>query len=143
MSTVDILLVEDNPLDTRATLNAARKLQMGESIRTVADGQRALDYLRQPPTSSPTPGLVLLDLNLPGKDGHDVLREIRSDPVLAAIPVVILTSSAELNDIRTAYSSGANAYVTKPTGLDGWLTVLSTINDFWLSVAQLPMQFSF
>lgn len=139
---VDILLVEDNPLDTKATLNAAKKLDITESIRTVADGQRALDYLRTPSETSQIPTLVLLDLNLPGKDGHDVLREIRSDPALSAIPVVILTSSVAEADIQSAYSSGANAYVQKPSGLDDWVSVLSTINDFWLSVAELPGRFS-
>lgn len=137
MEPVDILLVEDNPLDARATFSAAKKLQMAGEIRVVSDGQEALDQLR---AAEPVdrPGLVLLDLNLPGKDGHDVLREIRADTNLRSIPVVVLTSSSEDRDINSAYSLGANAYVTKPGDLDGWLTVISTINDFWLSIVQLP-----
>jgi CheY-like chemotaxis protein len=137
MEPVDILLVEDNPLDARATFSAARKLQMAGEIRVVSDGQEALDQLRAADPAD-RPGLVLLDLNLPGKDGHDVLREIRADGNLRSIPVVVLTSSSEDRDINSAYSLGANAYVTKPADLDGWLTVISTINDFWLSVVQLP-----
>lgn len=137
MDPVDILLVEDNPLDTKATFSAARKLHMAGEIRVVSNGQDALDDLRSSDSSSRA-GLVLLDLNLPGKDGHDVLREIRSDPALKSIPVVVLTSSSESKDIQNAYSLGANAYVTKPSDMDGWLTVISTINDFWLSVVQLP-----
>lgn len=137
MGPVDILLVEDNPLDTKATFSAARKLHMAGEIRVVASGQDALDHLRSSDASSRA-GIVLLDLNLPGKDGHDVLREIRSDPVLKSIPVVVLTGSSDSKDIQSAYSLGANAYVTKPSDMDGWLTVISTINDFWLTVVQLP-----
>lgn len=137
MDPTDILLVEDNPLDAKATFNAAKKLQMAGEIQVVSDGQEALDHLRANAGRN-RPGLVLLDLNLPGKDGHDVLREIRADPNLRSIPVVVLTSSSEDRDINSAYSLGANAYVTKPSDLDGWLQVISTINDFWLSVVQLP-----
>jgi two-component system response regulator len=133
-----ILLVEDNPLDARATFNAAQKLEMARNIEVVADGQAALDLLRADRAPGRHLGLVLLDLNLPGKNGHEVLAEIRSDPELKATPVVVLTTSTNEDDIFRAYSRGANAYVTKPTGLDGWLRVLATINDFWLSVAQLP-----
>ena len=135
---VDILLVEDNLLDTRATFNAAQKLDIAASINVVADGQAALDYLRSNGALGPAPGLILLDLNLPGKDGHDVLAEIRSDPALQTTPVVILTTSSDELDVRRAYTKGANAYITKPTDLDGWLNAVSTINDFWLSLAKLP-----
>lgn len=135
---IDVLLVEDNPLDTRATFNAARKLNMAGSISVVADGQAALDYLRSNGELGPMPGLILLDLNLPGKDGHDVLGEIRTDPALRSIPVVILTSSSDDADIQQAYTRGANAYITKPSDLDGWLDAVSAINDFWLSLAKLP-----
>lgn len=134
---ISILLVEDNPLDARATFNAARKLEMAGNIQVVSDGQAALDLLRTDRGRS-APGLVLLDLNLPGKDGHDVLAEIRADPVIGATPVVMLTTSADEADVLLAYRRGANAYITKPTGLDGWLRVISTINEFWLSVVRLP-----
>lgn len=134
----DILLVEDNPLDARATFNAAQKLDMAEGIHVVSDGQAALDYLQPGKGQEQLPGLVLLDLNLPGKNGFDVLAEIRSTDRLRALPVVVLSTSDENVDIHNAYASGANAYVTKPTDLAGWLQVISTINDFWLSVAKLP-----
>lgn len=133
-----ILLVEDNPLDARATLNAAQKLEMSRNIEVVADGQAALDLLRTNRPAAEHPRLVLLDLNLPGKDGHEVLAEIRADPELRATPVVVLTTSTNEDDIFRAYSRGANAYVMKPAGLDSWLHVLATINEFWLSVARLP-----
>lgn len=135
---VDLLLVEDNPLDTRATFNAARKLNMAGTINVVPNGQAALDYLRSNGEHGPVPGLILLDLNLPGKDGHDVLAEVRADPALQTIPVVILTTSADDSDVQRAYDGGANAFITKPTDLAGWLNVISTINDFWLSVVRLP-----
>lgn len=135
-----ILLVEDNPLDARATFSAARKLEMTATIEVVADGQAALDLLRADRPPGHHPGLVLLDLNLPGKNGHEVLAEIRSDPLLRATPVVVLTTSTNEDDIVQAYRRGANAYVMKPAGLDGWLRVLATINEFWLSVARLPVR---
>ncbi|MGI9594631.1 MAG: response regulator [Acidimicrobiales bacterium] len=135
---IDILLVEDNPLDARATFHAARKLELAGNIEVVTDGHAALEYLRATPPARPSPGLILLDLNLPGKDGHEVLTEIRADPVLRATPVVVLTTSADEGDVLRAYRRGANAYITKPDGLEGWLRVISIINEFWLSVARLP-----
>lgn len=137
-TTIEILLVEDNPLDAKATFNAAEKLDMTGTITVMSDGQAALDYLRLDRAGRRAPGLILLDLNLPGKDGHDVLSEIREDPNLRLTPVVILTSSSDNSDVVNAYTRGANAYITKPSDLDGWLEVISTINDFWLSVARLP-----
>lgn len=135
---VRILLVEDNPLDARSTLRAARKVHVAEMVEVVTDGQAALDQMRASRADGQPIGLVLLDLNLPGKDGHDVLAEIRSDPDLATTPVVVLTSSLEAADVDGAYREGANAYVTKPTGLDGWLEAMTTIREFWLSLAVLP-----
>lgn len=133
-----ILLVEDNPLDARATIRAARKLELADRVEVVTDGQAALDRLRASHAEGDPFGLVLLDLNLPGKDGHDVLREIRADADLGVTPVVILTSSVERVDVDGAYRTGANAYVSKPTGLDGWLETMTTIREFWLSLAVLP-----
>lgn len=135
---VGILLVEDNPLDARATFNAARKLEMADNMHTVTSGQAALDLLRGNPALRRRTGLILLDLNLPGKDGHAVLAEIRTDPILRQTPVVVLTTSNEESDVLQAYRQGANAYVTKPVDLDGWLHVIAAINEFWLSVARLP-----
>ena len=135
---VGILLVEDNPLDVRAALRAARKLEFSASFSVLNDGQAALDRLRAERGAESGIGLVLLDLNLPGKDGEDVLAEIRADPFLTTIPVVILTTSSEEADIDGAYRLGANAYVTKPAHIDDWIRVVSTIREFWLSVAVLP-----
>lgn len=135
---VHILLVEDNPLDARATLRAARKLELAETLEVVTNGQAALDRLRSAVSGPNRVGLVLLDLNLPGKDGHDVLSEIRADPGLRSVPVVVLTSSSERSDVDGAYREGANAYLTKPTGLDGWLQVMASIREFWLRLAVLP-----
>lgn len=135
---VNILLVEDNPLDARSTLRAARKLELAESMEVVTHGQAALDHLRAHVSDAERVGLVLLDLNLPGKDGHDILDEIRSDPALQSLPVVVLTTSSDRADVDSAYRRGANAYVTKPTGLDGWLRVMASIRDFWLRLAVLP-----
>lgn len=135
---VNILLVEDNPLDARSTIRAANKLELGHSVEVVTNGQAALDRLRRDRAAGDPFGLVLLDLNLPGKDGHDVLAEIRADAEIQTTPVVILTSSVERADVDAAYRRGANAYVTKPTGLDGWLQVVAAIREFWLSLALLP-----
>ncbi len=135
---IDILLVEDNPLDTRATFNAAQKLNMAGSITVMQNGQAALDYLHTNGAEGPLPGLILLDLNLPGRDGTEVSSIIKDDAALQTIPVVILTSSDDDSDVQRAYDGGANAFITKPSNLDGWLNVISTINDFWLSVARLP-----
>lgn len=146
---VDVLLVEDNPLDARALKSTAQKLDVAGRIHSVTSGQDALDLLQgrakngeRPDEDGPppgfTPGLVLLDLNLPGKNGHDVLTEIRSDPTLRTLPVVILTTSDDSQDVATSYTLGANAYVNKPRDLDGWRRVVATINDFWLSAATLP-----
>lgn len=135
---VTILLVEDNPLDAKATLKAAKRLNITNQIVHVTDGQAALDFLRTRSDSQHSKNLVLLDLNLPGKDGHDVLREMQADRSLRSIPVVVLTSSEDRRDIATAYELGANAYVAKPVGLDGWLNALGRIEGFWLSLAKIP-----
>lgn len=132
---IRILLVEDNPLDARATIKVAKKLKIANHIEHVTDGDTALERLR---SESSRPDLVLLDLNLPGKDGHDVLAEMKESPELRRIPVVVLTSSADDADVLDSYDLGANAFVTKPVGLEGWLEVVSTIEGFWLSVVRLP-----
>jgi CheY-like chemotaxis protein len=111
---------------------------MESQIQLVSDSQSALDWLRRGHARGFIPGLVMLDLNLPGKDGHQLLSEIRSDTDLRAIPVVVMSTSDDFLDIQSAYARGANAYITKPTELESWLQVISTINDFWLSIAKLP-----
>jgi CheY-like chemotaxis protein len=133
-----ILLVEDNLLDVRAAVRAAGKLHLADSLIVVTDGQAALDLLRSDEPDRLRVGLVLLDLNLPGKDGHDVLHEIRTDPQLRTLPVVVLTTSSDEADIEVSYRLGANAYITKPSGLDEWTQAVATIREFWLSLARLP-----
>ncbi|MDH3681027.1 MAG: response regulator [Acidimicrobiia bacterium] len=135
---IRILLVDDNLLDAKATVHAAMKLRIANTIDVVADGGAALDYLRRDPTETPRPDLVLLDLDLPGMDGRDVLATMKSDPELRRIPVVILTTSADEADVLTTYDLGANAFITKPGGLDGWLEVVSKIEGFWFTLVELP-----
>lgn len=135
---VRVLLVEDNPLDVRATLRAAQKLKINNQIDVVTDGQAAIDYLTSAQREKALPDLILLDLNLPGVDGHDVLRMVKSNEALQRIPVVVLTTSEDEADVHGAYDVGANAYVMKPIGLDGWQHVVSQIEGFWLTLVKLP-----
>lgn len=136
--TVRVLLVEDNPVDARATLKAAERLRLDHAIDLVTDGETALEHLHRDPIAGERPDMVLLDLNLPGKDGRDVLREIKGDEQLRRIPVLVLTTSSEDADIIGAYDLGANAYITKPLGLDGWSDVVARIEAFWFSLVKMP-----
>ena len=135
-----VLLVEDNEADVRLTREALR--EAGERVRlsAVGDGDQALAYLRRQEgfAEAPRPDLVLLDLNLPRKNGLEVLDEMRADEALVCIPVIVLTSSAARQDVEAAYSRGANAFVTKPQDLDAFMHLIGTIRGFWLEVAQLP-----
>lgn len=131
-----ILLVEDNPIDVRATLSAVKKLKTSNLIDVAIDGAEAIRYLES--DDRRTPDLILLDLNLPGLDGPDVLARIKGDDSLKRIPVVILTTSANDADVTGAYDLGANAYVVKPTDLAGWQAVIEQIEKFWFSVVRLP-----
>lgn len=135
---IHILLVEDNELDARATLRAAARLKIRNTIDHVTDGTSALEYLKDDTDERPLPDLILLDLDLPGISGLDLLAEVKGDPSLASIPVVILTTSDRHADIVGAYDSGASAYVSKPVALDGWIDVVQQIDGFWLSVVQTP-----
>lgn len=134
--TVQILLVEDNPLDVRATLKAADRLSVANEIEVVNDGETAIERLTNP--QSPRPDLVLLDLDLPGKDGRDVLGVIKTTPDLRRVPVVVLTTSDDDADVISAYDLGANAFVTKPVELEGWHMIVEQIEAFWFSVVKLP-----
>ena len=135
-----ILLVEDNDADVRLTREALR--EAGESVRlsAVGDGEQALAYLRRQAgfAEAPRPDLVLLDLNLPRKNGLEVLDAMRADEALAVIPVIMLTSSAARQDVEAAYAHGANAFVVKPQDLDSFMDLIDSIRGFWLGVAQLP-----
>jgi CheY-like chemotaxis protein len=135
-----VLLVEDNEADVRLTREALR--ESGDSIRlsSVADGDLAMAYLRREPgyEDVPRPDLVLLDLNLPRKNGLEVLDEMRADPDLACIPVIMLTTSSAEHDIVACYSRGANCFVVKPLELDAFMDLIGAIRKFWLEVARLP-----
>ncbi|MFJ4787310.1 response regulator [Streptomyces sp. NPDC088794] len=139
-ATIDVLLVEDDPGDELMTREAFEDNKIGNTLHVVRDGEEALDFLYQrgDHTDAPRPGLILLDLNLPKYDGRQVLEKIKSDPELAHIPVVILTTSAAEEDILRSYKLHANAYVTKPVDLDQFIAAVRQIDDFFVQVVRLP-----
>jgi CheY-like chemotaxis protein len=138
--TVDILMVEDDPGDVRLTREALKGSKLLHSLNVVEDGVAALDYLRRnaPYQDAVRPDLVLLDLNLPKKDGREVLAAMKQDDALRAIPVVILTTSQAEEDVLRAYNLNANCYVTKPVDFDQFMRIVRTIEEFWLNVVTLP-----
>ena len=135
-----ILLVEDNPADVRLTAEAFKDSDVEFEIWAARDGVEAMEYLRREGefSSAPRPELVLLDLNLPRKDGREVLEEIKADPDLRRIPVVVLTTSRAEHDLMRAYDLHANCYMTKPLDFDQFRVVVTQIRDFWLNAVQLP-----
>ena len=137
---MEILLVEDNPGDVRLTKEALKEGKVSNSLNVVVNGIEALAFLRQEGeyTSSPRPDLILLDLNLPLKNGHEVLRELKSDPIMRRIPVIVLTTSSAEQDILSTYDLHANCYITKPVDLDQFMKVIQSIESFWLSIVELP-----
>ncbi|MGM0592878.1 MAG: response regulator [Halobacteriota archaeon] len=139
-SPADILLVEDNPGDVRLTREAFKEGQIHNTLHVTTDGTEALDFLHQRGdyADAPFPDIVLLDLNLPRKDGDEVLKEIRADPRLKYLPVIILTSSSAEEDIIKSYELQANAYLTKPVDPVEFIEVVKSFQQFWLSVVRLP-----
>ncbi len=137
---IKILLVEDNPGDIRLTLEAFKEGKVNNEINVVTDGVEALAFLRreEPYGDAPRPDVILLDLNLPKKDGYEVLAEVKQDPDLRRIPVVILTTSEAERDILQTYYLHANCYITKPVDLEQFITVIKSIETFWLNVVKLP-----
>jgi CheY-like chemotaxis protein len=137
---IDILLVEDSPADVDLTREALDDAKVHNRLHVVADGVEALAFLRRQDqyATAPRPGLILLDLNLPKKDGREVLAEIKDDPELRRIPVVILTTSAAERDILRSYDLHANCYITKPVDLDQFVAVVRAIESFWLAIVKLP-----
>jgi len=137
---VDILLVEDNEGDARLALEAMRDSKLRNTLHRVADGEEAMAFLRKEGkhSAAPRPDLILLDLNLPKKDGRQVLAEIKSDDDLKRIPVVILTVSSAEEDILKTYNLHANCYITKPIDLDQFMKVVRSVEDFWLTIVKLP-----
>ena len=137
---IEILLVEDNPGDARLAQEAIREAQMDNHLNWVMDGVEALTFLRKEGnhTQAPRPDLILLDLNLPRKDGREVLAEIKQDQHLKRIPVIVLTTSEAEDDISRAYRLKANCYISKPPQLDQLVHIIKSIEDFWFRVARLP-----
>jgi two-component system, chemotaxis family, response regulator Rcp1 len=136
----DILLVEDNPGDARLAQEALKEGRMSSRLKVVVDGVEAMSFLRREGSYSaaPRPHLVLLDLNLPRKDGRQVLAEMKADPDLRRIPVVVLTTSQAEQDITRSYDLHANCYITKPVDLDRFIAVVRSIEEYWCSVVTLP-----
>lgn len=137
---VDILLVEDNPADARLTQEAFKETNVRSTLHVVRDGAEAMEFLRRNGrfANAPRPDMILLDLNLPKKDGRQVLAEIKNSPEFKSIPIVILTTSNAAEDIQHTYNHHANCYITKPADLDQFMDVVKQIELFWLSIVQLP-----
>ncbi len=138
--TVEILLAEDNPGDVMLTKKALEQGKLANNLNVVTDGVETLAYLRQEGkyADKPRPDLVLLDLNMPRKDGQDVLKELQDDADLCRIPVVVLTSSESEEDIARSYELNANAYLTKPVDFDGFTEIVNRMENFWFKVVKLP-----
>ena len=137
---IELLLVEDSEPDVRLTIEALREAKVKNRLWVVEDGVEAIEFLRQQNNhaDAPRPDLILLDLNLPRKDGRQVLKEIKSDDSLKRIPVVILTTSKSEEDVLRAYDLHANCYITKPVDFNRFMEVVKSIEDFWLTVVRLP-----
>jgi len=137
---IEILLVEDNPGDVRLVREVFKDAKVANNISVAEDGVEAMAFLRKEGkfADSVRPDLVLLDLNLPKKDGREVLTEIKTDDALKRIPVIVLTTSSAEEDIMKSYSAYANSYITKPINLSQFIEVVRSIEDFWLTIVKLP-----
>ena len=139
---IEVLLIEDSPSDAALTIEALQAGKIGNNLNRVADGVEAMAYLRQQGSfaKSPRPDLIMLDLNLPKKDGREVLRELKSDPSLKLIPVIVLTTSRSDKDVLQSYELNANCYITKPVDFAQFMEVVKSIEHFWLAVVTLPKE---
>lgn len=140
---ITILFAEDDPDDRMLTRDALEETRLENDLRFVEDGEELMDYLYRrgkhaEPRSSPRPGLILLDLNMPRKDGREALQEIKADPALRRIPVVVLTTSKAEEDIRHSYDLGANSFITKPGTFESLVSVMSTLGRYWVEIVELP-----
>ena len=138
-----IVLADDDEDDRMLTADALRVSKLANDLTTVEDGEELMDYLHRrnkyaPPAVAPRPGLVLLDLNMPKKDGREVLREMKSDPELRTIPVVVLTTSRAEEDIENIYNLGANSFIVKPVTFEGLVEALRVVTEYWFEVVHLP-----
>jgi CheY-like chemotaxis protein len=138
---IDILLVEDSPSDAKLTAKTFQQAKVLNNLHIVEDGVEAMEFLRRSGghLAAPRPDLILLDLNLPKKDGRKVLAEIKDDPSLCTIPVVVLTTSEAEEDILRSYALRANCYITKPVTLKQFIKVIESIEEFWLTIVKLPV----
>ena len=137
---IEILLVEDNPGDVTLTTEALEDSKIVNNLHVAEDGEEAIEFLRQQGqfANSPRPDLILLDLNLPKKDGREVLQEIKADDSLKSVPVVVLSMSSAEEDILKSYNLHANCYINKPVDLHEFAKVVSSIEDFWFTIVKLP-----
>jgi chemotaxis family two-component system response regulator Rcp1 len=137
---IHILLIEDNPGDIRLTQEVLKEGRIHNQLSVVTDGEKALQFLRKEGEyrNLPAPDIILLDLNLPKKDGREVLAEIKNDPALLRIPVIVLTTSNAEQDVLNTYSHHANCYITKPVDFNQFIGVIKTFEDFWLNIVKLP-----
>jgi CheY-like chemotaxis protein len=140
---VTILLADDDEEDRAMTISALRERRVANEIRCVGDGEELSDYLFHRgayanPGDAPTPGLILLDLNMPKKDGREVLAEIKADPGLRSIPVVVLTTSKAEEDVARTYDLGVNSFITKPVTFDGLVRAMEAFSRYWLEIVELP-----
>ena len=142
MEPIEILLVEDNPGDIRLTQEALKDSKLYNNLNIARDGVEALAFLHRENhySNAPRPDIILLDLNLPRKDGREVLEEIKDDEDLRRIPVVVLTTSDADEDILKSYNLYANCYITKPVDLDRFIAIVKTIENFWFQIVKLPRQ---
>ncbi len=141
---IEILLIEDNPADIRLTQEAFREARLHNTIHVVQDGVSAMAFIRQtaPFQHAPRPDLILLDLNLPKKDGREVLKELKTDSHTRTIPVVVLTTSEDEEDVLRSYDLHANAYLVKPIDVLRFISMIRSLESFWLSVVKLPPKVS-
>ncbi len=137
---IEILLVEDSPSDANLTIREFNRAKIANNLHWVENGEDAMDYLHNQGdfTNVPRPDLILLDLNLPGMDGREVLAEVKADASLKRIPIVILTTSTDEEDVLRSYNLNANCYVTKPIDIHQFIHVVQLINEFWLAAVKLP-----
>ena len=141
-NSVNILLVEDNPGDVRLTKEAFKEAKVNNNLHIVSDGVEALDFLRRKGKyiGAPRPEIILLDLNMPKKNGREVLAEIKADPDLTRIPVLVLTISQAEEDILKSYNLHANCYIQKPADINKFIDVVKSIEGFWLTIVKLPSE---
>ena len=140
-----ILLADDDEEDRMLACDALAESRLSNAINCVTDGEDLMDYLHRrgkyaPPAEAPRPGLILLDLNMPKKDGREALREIKSDPALRQIPVVVMTTSKAEEDIFHSYDSGASSFITKPVTFEGLIDVMKGVGRYWFEIVDLPRE---